>query len=397
MNRQFPNLVLVFVGCVLGWSVSVRASYESEVLADNPFVYYRFDETSGEAASDSSGNDRHAEYVDVEYGETSVSDSLGTAIRLDGFASHVFVPALDFESDQLTIETWLNVDFITGRCCTSVFSPDGWQPGWLHYNLGESGRVEFALNSGGPNDRWTFDDELPLEEWAHVVSTYDADEALARIWINSEEVDFDIPDFSSPQTVQLVVDAQIGAWQGSRFLSGAIDEFAIYDSVLSDERIEAHYAAAFSPSIVGDFDGSGELDLADINQLLAEINSGSNDAGFDLTNDAMVTEADLGVWVNDLKNTWVGDANLDGEFNSSDFVTVFSAGKYEKNEVANWSEGDWTGDLRFNSSDFVAAFQSQGYEQGLRPNMVPEPPSCGIVFIIAVGLFAVARRLRSIR
>ena len=365
--RKVISGCMVVVGCVLAVHPA-NASYEAEVLSDNPWVYYRFDEESGDTAVDSSGNNHDAEYLDIDaYGEPSAGDGLGTAIRLDGESSLVNVPVLDFESDQLTIETWLNVDFITGACCTSVFSPDGWQPGWLHYNLGEPGRVEFALNSGGPNDRWTFGDALPLEEWAHVVSTYDADEALARIWINGEEVDFDIPDFATPQTVQLVVEAQIGAWQDSRYLSGAIDEFAIYDSVLPDDRITAHYAAAFGTGLQGDFDSSGELDLADVDQLLVEIAAGTNSATFDLSADGLVDDADLNIWVNELKNTWIGDANLDGEFNSSDFVTVFSAGKYEKDETAGWSDGDWTGDLRFNSSDFVAAFQSEGYEKGPAP------------------------------
>ena len=33
------------------------------------------------------------------------------------------------------------------------------------------------------------------------------------------------------------------------------------------------------------------------------------------------------IWVNDLKNTWIGDANLDLEFNSGDMVQVFVAGQ----------------------------------------------------------------------
>ena len=127
-------------------TIDVRAGYEQEVLADKPWVYYRFDETSGNIAHDSSGNGRDAEYVDVELGEAGAQAGLGTAIRLDGISSHVDVPPLDFESDQLTIETWVNMDLIMGACCTSVFSPTGWEPGWLHYNLGDSGggRVEFA-------------------------------------------------------------------------------------------------------------------------------------------------------------------------------------------------------------------------------------------------------------
>ena len=57
----------------------------------------------------------------------------------------------------------------------------------------------------------------------------------------------------------------------------------------------------------------------------------------------------------------IGDANLDGLFNSSDLVTVFTAGRYETGTGANWEAGDWTGDGLFDSSDLVAAFRSGTY------------------------------------
>ena len=46
------------------------------------------------------------------------------------------------------------------------------------------------------------------------------------------------------------------------------------------------------------------------------------------------------VWANDLKNTWVGDANLDGKCDSSDLVLAFKAGEYEDEIVWNstWSK-----------------------------------------------------------
>ena len=112
--------------------------------------------------------------------------------------------------------------------------------------------------------------------------------------------------------------------------------------------------------------------------------------------------ADRILWVNELKNTWMGDADLNGVFNSSDFVVVFSSAKYETGQPAVWTQGDWDGDGVFNSSDFVAAFSNAGYETGPRPGgpnpvalAVPEPSSVVMVLISLVGLMGSIRRRQS--
>jgi hypothetical protein len=125
----------------------------------------------------------------------------------------------------------------------------------------------------------------------------------------------------------------------------------------------------------GDFNGDGVLDATDIDALTIQSAGGTHPASFDLNADALVNGADIGVWVRDLFNSWMGDANLDGEFNSSDLVTVLASGTYEADMDAVWSTGDFNGDGRTNSSDLVAALADGGYESGPRASVaaVPEP------------------------
>ncbi len=145
--------------------------------------------------------------------------------------------------------------------------------------------------------------------------------------------------------------------------------------------------------LLGDFNGNGILDAADIDQLSMQVRTGTNASEFDLNRDGRVEGQDREVWVHDVAKTYFGDANLDGVFSSSDFVRVFASGKFESNSAASWSQGDWNGDGKFTSSDFVAAFADGGFEQGPRAAVraVPEPTS---VLLIMAGLvpFTVARR-----
>jgi hypothetical protein len=136
----------------------------------------------------------------------------------------------------------------------------------------------------------------------------------------------------------------------------------------------------------GDFNGDGVLDLTDIDLLNQTVRAGTHDPAFDLNSDQVVDVRDRTIWVEDLRRTYFGDANLDGEFNSLDLVTVFQTAEYEDAIIENstWSTGDWTDDAEFNSRDLVLAFTHGGYEQGPRP-VVPSVPEPGFL-----GLWAVA-------
>ena len=146
-----------------------------------------------------------------------------------------------------------------------------------------------------------------------------------------------------------------------------------------------------SPPATGDINGNGSLDTEDIDLLTAEVLANTNTAAMDLNGDGAVNQADRSVWVTELRNTWFGDSNLDGEFNSSDFVAVFTSGKFEQDLDASWAEGDWNGDNRFNSADFVAAFTDGGFELGPRPQAANVPEPTTYVFFV-VGLIALMLR-----
>jgi hypothetical protein len=201
----------------------------------------------------------------------------------------------------------------------------------------------------------------------------------------------------------------------SKAFEGRIDEVAIYDvgTMLLEqgftidsqneeaedafELFLAHLAetrrnAAIGEPLTGDYNKNGELDAPDLDLQALAIRDGGGPK-YDLNSDGEINFADREVWVNDLKNTWIGDANLDLEFDSSDMVQVFVGGMYELDQDANWEEGDWNGTLRFDSGDMVAAFVAGGYEKGPRPPAVAvREPTSAILLLGSLIVIATSRR-----
>lgn len=71
----------------------------------------------------------------------------------------------------------------------------------------------------------------------------------------------------------------------------------------------------------------------------------------------------------------IGDANRDHQFDETDLVDVFQAGKYETGEIATWEEGDFNADGVFDSNDMIAALESGNYRaepDEIRRQMWPE-------------------------
>jgi hypothetical protein len=166
-------------------------------------------------------------------------------------------------------------------------------------------------------------------------------------------------------------DAPVFSQQGGRI---APDEPTAPLTLASDTVIRARTLAADEWSVVnhaeftvaaapqaGDFDANGLINAADIDLLCQQIRATSPNASFDLTSDGQVDQKDHEHLVENILRTALGDANLDGIFDSSDLISVLQAQGYEQNVAASWASGDWNCDGVFGTQDLVLAFQQGGF------------------------------------
>jgi hypothetical protein len=174
---------------------------------------------------------------------------------------------------------------------------------------------------------------------------------------NSVKVNTDTGD---DYVVATVVSAAVDA----NFVGGDGFDTLNNNGITAGAVLELKEFEAFVDDL-GDFSGNGVLDAADIDLLSLEVRAGSNDPLFDLNGDAQVNEDDRVFWIRDLKRTSLGDADLNGEFNSSDLVLALAGGQYEDGVERNstWESGDWNGDGDFTSADLIVALAAGAYER----------------------------------
>ncbi|HEX7667901.1 MAG TPA: LamG-like jellyroll fold domain-containing protein [Polyangiaceae bacterium] len=242
---------------------AASGSYAAAVLADAPLGYYRFDDASGSTtAADSSPHHTDCSYSDgvVHGGKGALEGDSSTSIR---FGGHDFVSCGDhfsFDGDvPFSIELWIQVDLSTAfdtfyrRLLSREGSDPNAQQGYgVLFHREDRLLVELTrwdVSSGKPQySGGTFDGNGTLATTSgfdHVVFTYTSGRVVFYV---NDKVVVDDPSSGTIQNASSAIFV-LGATtydlpdEGAGFV-GSMDEVAIYDHVLTSDRVDAHYRAA---------------------------------------------------------------------------------------------------------------------------------------------------------
>ena len=379
------------------------------VAADIPDLenHYTFDDPA-QLALDSSGNERDGELDDTGGVQWVDDPDRGGVIEFPGNTSGSIVAELPEDGlpgDDFTIAFWAYRD--SELCCGLGGGNDGlFQVQFEPFGPSTTTKVIGAWVQKSDAEIWgriiqedgaTINQERGVafmddDEWVHLA--YRGNGSEFEVVINGEEGNGPIIDYDG--TLDLHDSIFIGR-QGTETWGGRLDDFRVYSRALSNEEIaEVMLMDGGGDALLGDFNKNGILDADDMDLLSDNVRAGTNEIGFDLDNNGLVNQEDRRVWIEDLKNSYFGDSDLNGLFSSSDFIFIFTAGEYEDGLAMNstWITGDWNGDREFDSSDFVTAFQGGGFEMGARPAVAAVPEPAAITLLLLAAPWFLRRRQR---
>ncbi len=218
--------------------------YVAEVLADQPVAYWRFEETSGTVAADETGAHPGVYDGGVTLGVRGAPiGELGHGASFDGVDDGVEVPwAAALNPATFTVEAWARSDAGVVPYQAVVASYE--HPPQSGFGLWADGAAEWNSYLGNGNNGYaTATATRAAGVWTHLVATYDG--TTLRIHADGQLVHSTTgvlsQNTSAPLGIGGVKYAAGGGW--SELFQGSVDEVAVYATVLSPERILAHYQA----------------------------------------------------------------------------------------------------------------------------------------------------------
>ncbi len=249
----------------LAGSRMAQATYPDAVLANSPVQYLRFEESpksNAGTATDSSGNSHSGTYAAAAGGVhagniDTANGAVDRGVILNGTTSaqeYVNLPAFTTVSaPQFSIEMWLKPDSLASAPGTfqALYAADAFSPNNLHFNILDGDKLQFALSGQTQPAPSLVTMGAVAGAWNYFVVTRDTTAGTIKYYLNGQLKNTFTGTVTTP--VSIGVAASLGRYSGdtARNFQGSIDEFALYNTALSDAQIADHFGATIpEPSSV---------------------------------------------------------------------------------------------------------------------------------------------------
>lgn len=297
----------------LGSSTSNAASLTLvSLVTANPVTadlkgYWRFDETSGCSAADTSGQHRSGNLVNFPLNSAAhwTAGKVGGALRFGGPATqqHVIVPSVPLPTAQnYTIAAWVQAD---SRPLWASIAKNWF--GFTHFGIDAGGGQlsnYFGLSPSG-QIRVAETEVFPLSTWQHVVCT--AENGTLNLYRNGvlTATQAFTGSLYSPLPAPMGVGAKLNGASAAAdgtagYWHGLIDDLALWHRTLSAREIATLYAAGVQGQSLDNPNPQPPATALVISEFLGDNSGGALDEDYDSSD-----------WI-ELYNGTAAPVNLDG-------------------------------------------------------------------------------------
>ena len=235
-------------------------TFATERAADSPVAVWRLGDTSGTTAvcSPTTYNGTYNGTFTLNQTAGSIGDS-DKCVLLDGSTAYVQIAdnaaLTPYASGSMSLECLVKPTALLAStqgywiiCKGGDATPTAARYDYA-LSVGKIGQMTFTIwqgsTAGTTYETITSGPGLMISDaWNHVVVTFNVSTLVMELWINGIKVGSTNVTTGSRTRTTATLRFGRRSDDAANFFKGLIDEFALYNAVLSDARIAAHYAAS---------------------------------------------------------------------------------------------------------------------------------------------------------
>lgn len=214
-----------------------ESANSTETGATLPIVQLQFDEASGTTAADATGSGWNGTLVG---GSSWAAGKSGNAVDLDGTNNYVTLPAgVVSSADNATIAAWVYLDAVSNWMRIFDFGSGTSTYMFLTPKNAANGKIRFTIKNNGSNEQIIDGTSgLAAGGWHHVAVTLNG--ATGTLYVDGVNVGSNNAMTFKPSHMGSTTQNWIGRSQyNDPYLNGRVDDFRIYNKVLTAGEIAA--------------------------------------------------------------------------------------------------------------------------------------------------------------
>lgn len=233
------------------WYILDSNSTQNEIGSDNLIGWWKFDETSGNTAVDSSGSGNTGITQNMNDADW-VNGKIGNALDLDGSNDYIDVGTGDAyagpDMTAITISVWINIpaDVTSDAMIFDKFWDGSDESYTLYIQNNTPDRLIWRLRTNVPNTANAFGTStISTNTWHHVVGTWDSQSGSLILYLNGsvEGTSSLSGSYVNENTSSVWIGSAQYGGSGNRRFPGMIDDVRIYNRALTPDEINALYSA----------------------------------------------------------------------------------------------------------------------------------------------------------
>jgi hypothetical protein len=228
---------------MLGVAILVAVPAITNAASIGPVGWWKFDETSGKVAADSSGNGLNGALLPASAGPVWVTGKLNGALQFNGSTDCVDLgnKAAFNMAGSFTVSLWANIGaWTSGWGCVMMGNRGEDNIGWQIRRY-SSDRLCFTTRGQGNDDVSSNLTPVPQNQWIHIGCVYNSANNTKAIYVNGL-LDKSVSTNGAsvtPTTHNTYIGARANNTNATQesFFTGILDDVRLYDRALSGDDL----------------------------------------------------------------------------------------------------------------------------------------------------------------